>query len=164
MISYEPNKGVGFATRIGLKKAVASKPDVIVFLDGDGQLDPKYIPEFVRKLSEGYDYVYGLRYFDNYPLSRKIGNYGLTFLTNLLCPSGILDTECGYKALTIKAARKLRLKAERYERDIEFAYEACRNNFKIGYVRIKVPVFHPKPAAVRGLKNFVFLLKRRFAN
>ena len=63
-----------------------------------------------------------------------------------------------------KAARKLRLKSKSYEKDIEFAYEAWRNKFKISYVKIKVPIFHPKSAVLRGFKNFFYLLKLRFSN
>jgi glycosyltransferase involved in cell wall biosynthesis len=164
VIRYDLNRGVGYATRVGLKEALKSKPDAVIFLDADGQLEPKYIPEFIEKVKSGYDYVYGLRDFSIYPLERKIGNFGLTVLTNMLCPTGIMDTECGYKALTYSAAKKVRLKSNRYEKDIEFAFEAWRNKFKIGYVRIKVPVFHPKSAVMRGFRNFFYLLKIRFSS
>ena len=164
VIRYEINQGVGYATRMGLKQAMKLKPDIIIFLDADGQLQPKYIPQFIEKIKSGYDYVYGFRDLSVYPLERKVGNIGLTVLTNLICPTGIMDTECGYKALTYKAARKLRLKSKSYEKDIEFAYEAWRNKFKISYVKIKVPIFHPKSAVLRGFKNFFYLLKLRFSN
>lgn len=161
VIRYEENKGVGFASKVGLKKAISLKPDIIVFLDGDGQLNPGYIPQFIEKIKSGSDYVYGRRDLSNYPLDRKIGNFGLTVLTNLICPTGIKDTECGFRAITCEAAKKLNLKANRYEREVDFVYEVWRNKLMVDYVRIKVPVFHPKFAIIRGFKNFFYLIKRR---
>ena len=162
VIRYEKNQGVGYATRTGLKRAISLKSDVIIFLDADGQHDPKYIPQFIKAIEDGADYVCGWRDLSNYPLDRKIGNWGLKFLTNLLCPTGIKDTECGYRAVTLDAAKKIKLKGKRYEKDSEFAYEVWRNKLKVSQVKIIVPVFHPKGAIVRGFKNFGFLLRRRF--
>lgn len=162
IIRYETNRGKGYATRIGLKKTLKSRPDVIIFLDADEQHNPKYIPRFIAAIKNGADYVYGLRDLSNYSFDRKIGNWGLKTLTNLLCPTGIQDTESGFRALSLDAAKKVRLKSKRYEVEMDFAYEAWRNKFKISYVKIKVPVFHKKFAIDRGIKNFIYLLKRRF--
>jgi glycosyltransferase involved in cell wall biosynthesis len=162
VIRYEKNRGKGYALRLGLKEAIKLRPDVVIFLDADGQHDPKYIPLFIRTVENGADYVYGFRDLSNYPLDRKIGNWGLKTLTNFLCPTGIQDTECGYRALSLNAAKKLRLRGNKYNVEMDFAYEAWKNKFKIGCVRIKVPVFHKKFAIGRGIKNFIYLLKLRF--
>jgi len=162
VIRYEPNQGVCNATRVGLKRAISLKPDIIVFLDADGQHDPKYIPYFIEAINNGADYVCGKRDLSRYPFNRKIGNFGLTFLTNLLCPTGIMDTECGYRALRLSAAKKLDLKARGYGREMDFAYNVWKNSFKIKQIRLEADNFHPKSAIKRGFKNFFYLLKRRF--
>lgn len=162
VIRYEENKGVGYATKIGLMKAIKLKPEIIIFLDADGQHEPKYIPDFINAIKSNTDYVAGWRNLSNYPFDRKIGNWGLRNLTNLFCHTEIKDTECGFRALKLNAARKLILKANRYEREMDFAYEAWRNKFKVTNVKIEVPVFYSKFAITRGIKNFIFLLKRRF--
>jgi glycosyltransferase involved in cell wall biosynthesis len=161
VIRYEENRGVGFATKIGLEKAISLNPEIIVFLDADGQHDPNYIPYFLNAIKNGADYACGKRDLSKYPFNRKIGNLGLKILTNLLCPTGIMDTECGFRALSLRAAKKLSLKAERYEREMDFAYEVWKNKFKIKQIEIKVSVFHSKAAIGRGFKNFFFLIKRR---
>ena len=163
VIKYGVNRGKGYALRIGLKKAISMKSDIVILLDADGQHRPDYIPKFLEKIKDGYDYVYGKRNLEKYPLSRKIGNFGLTLLTNLLCPTGITDTECGYRALTINVANKISLKDNRYGVEMDFAYSAWKNKFKIGRVNIVVPVFHPKSAVVRGFENFIYIMKRRFS-
>jgi len=162
VIRYEKNKGKGYATKLGLNKAILLKPKIIILLDADGQHDPKYIPYFIEKIENGANYVYGKRSFKNYPINRKIGNLGLIILTNLFCPTKIRDIECGYRAFTFEVAKKLNLKSERYELEMDFAYEAWKNKLKIAYVEVKVPMYYPKPAIIRGFKNFFYLLKRRF--
>jgi glycosyltransferase involved in cell wall biosynthesis len=162
VIKYEENKGAGYATRIGLKKAIEMKPEFVVILDGDGQLNPKYIPKFIDALEKGADYVYGIRDLSRYPITRKIGNFGLTLLANLFCYTGIKDVECGYRAMKLDTLKKLNLKANRYEREMDFAYEVWKNKLKIEGIKIKVLRFYPKFAVARGFKNFLFLLERRF--
>lgn len=161
VIRYETNRGKGYATRIGLQKAIAMKPDIIILLDADGQHNPMYIPQFIKVVKDGYDYVYGKRDLSKYPFSRKLGNFGLTLLTNLICPTGILDTECGYRALTLSAAKRMSLKADRYGVEMDFAYSAWKSRLKIKRIDVKVPVFHPKSAVIRGFENFFYLLNRR---
>jgi len=162
VIRYEPNQGVCNATKVGLKKAISLKPEIIVFLDADGQHDPKYIPYFIREIENGADYVCGKRNLSRYPFNRKVGNFGLKVLTNLLCPTGIMDTECGYRALKLSAAKKLDLKAKGYGREMDFAYSVWKNKLKVKQIKLGAGVFHPKAAIKRGFKNFFYLLKRRF--
>jgi len=161
VISYELNRGKGYATKLGLVKAISLKPQIIILLDADGQHNPNYIPSFIDAIKNGADYVYGKRSFKNYPINRKIGNWSLIILTNLLCPTKIRDIEGGYRAFTYEVAKKLNLKSERYELEMDFAYEAWRNKLKISYVEIKVPMYYPKPATLRGFGNFSYLIRRR---
>jgi glycosyltransferase involved in cell wall biosynthesis len=46
VIFNEVNLGVGGATLAGLVQAAADDADVIVKIDGDGQMDPRLIPAF----------------------------------------------------------------------------------------------------------------------
>jgi glycosyltransferase involved in cell wall biosynthesis len=163
VIRYKENQGAGFATRIGIKEAIKGRPDILIFLDADGQHDPKYIPQFIDKIRNGADYVYGRRDLSNYPFRLRLGNWGLKTLANIFCPTGIQDPECGYRAFSLDAMRKINLRAKRYEKDMEFVHEVWRNKLKVDEVRIKL-VFHPERAATttRGFKNFFYLLRRRF--
>jgi len=153
VISYRTNRGIGHAVKLGLRKALDLDPGIVVFMDADGQHDPRYIPNFIKAIEDGADYVYGKRDFSNYPFDRKIGNLGLTFLTNMLCPTGIMDVESGYRALTTEAVRKMDLKADGYAIAMDFAYSAWKNKLNIDKVDVIVPVFHPKPAIKRGLED-----------
>ena len=73
----------------GYSAAIYDGCDVIVKIDGDGQMDPRLIPVFIGPIIEGdVDYVKGNRFFDidtvrSMPKIRLIGNAFLSFMTKL---------------------------------------------------------------------------------
>ena len=57
------NTGVGGAVLQGIRAALSDGANVIVKIDGDGQMDPALIPEFVEPIrSHRADYVKGNRF------------------------------------------------------------------------------------------------------
>lgn len=58
VISHPYSKGNGAAIKSGAR---AASGDYIVFMDGDGQHDPRDIQRLIYKLEEGYDLVVGAR-------------------------------------------------------------------------------------------------------
>ena len=106
VIKHEMNQGVGGAMVTGFKRALKDGADVVVKMDGDGQMDPSFLSGLLDPLVEGgYAYAKGNRFLDNarlkeMPTLRLIGNYGLTFLTKLA--SGywhVFDPQNGYLAI-----------------------------------------------------------------
>jgi|tagenome__1003787_1003787.scaffolds.fasta_scaffold20980752_3 dolichol-phosphate mannosyltransferase len=106
VLYHDENQGVGGAMLTGYRQALADGHDVLVKIDGDGQMDPALIPQFVYPIETGAaDYTKGNRFFDlenvqGMPLVRLIGNGGLSFLTKL--SSGywnIFDPTNGYTAI-----------------------------------------------------------------
>ena len=83
------NMGVGGATLTGYRAAIEAGADVIVKIDGDGQMDPSLIPAFIAPIIEGEaDYTKGNRFFDleeirAMPKTRLLGNAVLSFATKL---------------------------------------------------------------------------------
>ncbi len=106
-VVYNPeNRGVGGATMSGYRQAVEDNADIVVKIDGDGQMNPKLIPRFVQPIIDGYaDYTksnrfYSLESLEGMPRIRIIGNTGLSFLSKLT--SGywnIMDPTNGYTAI-----------------------------------------------------------------
>ena len=86
VIFNERNLGVGGATLSGMAQAAADEAEVIVKIDGDGQMDPRLIPAFVAAiLSSEADFAKGNRFFEpegvmTMPRVRLIGNAGLSFM------------------------------------------------------------------------------------
>lgn len=100
------NLGVGGAVMSGYAAAVADGADVIVKLDGDGQMDPDMIPVLVAPILAGdADYTKGNRFFDlaqirRMPPMRIFGNAILSFMSKLSCGYwDMFDPTNGYTAI-----------------------------------------------------------------
>lgn len=112
------NQGVGGAVILGYRKAVELGGDIIVKMDGDGQMPPGYISALLNPIIDhGYDYAKGNRFLASdsltqMPRQRLLGNIVLTFLTKLA--SGywhIFDPQNGYTAIKSEVLRMLNLDA-----------------------------------------------------
>jgi dolichol-phosphate mannosyltransferase len=110
------NGGVGAATITGYRQALADGADVIVKLDGDGQMDPAMIPSFVAPVLQGdADYAKGNRFYHlgtlrAMPVLRLIGNSVLSFMTKL--SSGywdLFDPTNGFTAIHARVVEELPL-------------------------------------------------------
>jgi glycosyltransferase involved in cell wall biosynthesis len=86
LIRHARNQGVGGAMASGFAEAVRRGLDIVVKMDGDGQMDPSYLPAILAPLLENKaDMVKCNRYSSlahvkQMPTVRLIGNAGLTFL------------------------------------------------------------------------------------
>jgi dolichol-phosphate mannosyltransferase len=106
LITHEHNQGVGAAVITGYQRALADGAEIIIKLDGDGQMDPARIPELVDPLVRGEaDYVKGNRFFHleglkSMPWARLVGNAGLSFLSKLSTGYwNLFDPTNGYTAI-----------------------------------------------------------------
>jgi len=116
LIDHERNQGVGGAIVTGYKKARDLKADVAVVMAGDGQMDPKDLPNIIEPVARGeVDYTKGNRLFQGdawkmIPHHRYLGNSFLSLLTKFA--SGywhIADSQTGYTAISLMALKKLDL-------------------------------------------------------
>ena len=107
VLRHDRNRGVGAAMRTGLARGAEVGADLLVKVDGDGQMD---LADLARLLDALVDdprcgYAKGNRLVDQKALSRMprmrvIGNFALTFLTKLA--SGywyVVDPQNGYLAI-----------------------------------------------------------------
>ena len=99
------NRGVGGAIVTAYKAAIADGVDIVVKIDGDGQMNPALLHHFVRPLLRGEaDYTKGNRFFrpesvQGMPPVRLFGNAVLSFMTKLSCGYwNIMDPTNGYTA------------------------------------------------------------------
>ncbi|WP_273828214.1 MULTISPECIES: glycosyltransferase family 2 protein [Pseudomonas] len=131
------NQGVGGAVMTGYNAAILENMDIIVKVDGDGQMDPSLIPAFVAPIINGEaDYTKGNRFFDleeirQMPKVRLFGNAVLSFMTKL--SSGywdLFDPTNGFTAIHRDVAKHLPMKkiSRRYffETDILFRLNTLR--------------------------------------
>lgn len=137
VLYHEHNQGVGGAVMTGYRAAIEDGVDVIVKVDGDGQMDASLIPNFIEPILAGEaDYTKGNRFFDleeirAMPGMRLFGNAVLSFMTKF--SSGywdLFDPTNGYTAIHADVARHLPLKkiSSRYffETDMLFRLNILR--------------------------------------
>lgn len=114
VLYHQENQGVGGATMTGYQAAIDDDMDVIVKIDGDGQMDALLIAEFVMPILAGEaDYVKGNRFFNleelrAMPGIRLFGNAVLSFLSKLSTGYwNLFDPTNGYTAIHTDVAKIL---------------------------------------------------------
>jgi glycosyltransferase involved in cell wall biosynthesis len=138
IVSLEENCGVGAATKKGYEEILSLHPhvDLVIKLDGDGQHNPAYVPEVVRLLRMGSDFVMCSRF---HPESKQIGTppnrriLNATFACALRLITGwneISDARTGFMGMTRFYAECMskNLTVKRYGIPIEQIIEVwCQN-------------------------------------
>jgi dolichol-phosphate mannosyltransferase len=174
VLTHEMNLGVGGAMITGYREAMKFDAEIIVKLDGDGQMDPKLVPLLIAPLIRGEaDYAKGNRFFNvekirEMPLIRIIGNLALSFFSK--ASTGywqIFDPNNGFTAIHVSALRLISIEkiSKRYffESDMLFrlnvaravvldipmdaSYGAEKSNLSVSKALFEFPVKH--------LRNFL---------
>lgn len=116
LIRHAQNQGVGGAMISGFRKALEFGAQIVIKLDGDGQMDPTHIPALITPLIQGKaDYAKGNRFrnfrsLQQMPYIRRIGNLGLSFLTKAATGYwNIFDPANGYFAIRAEVLAQLPL-------------------------------------------------------
>lgn len=106
VVFNEHNEGVGGATLNGFAQAADEGADVIVKVDGDGQMDPALIRKFVAPILAGRaDFTKGNRFYNPedviaMPPVRLFGNAVLSFMSKLSTGYWhVFDPTNGYLAI-----------------------------------------------------------------
>ncbi len=96
VISHPLNKGNGASIKTALR---AISGGLVAVLDGDGQHDPKELPDLLAHLKD-YDLVVGARSFaqNEGSMLRNLGNIFLRKLASFLAEQPILDLTSGFRA------------------------------------------------------------------
>jgi len=106
VIFLSKNQGVGGATLAGFSAAHAAGYEIVVKIDGDGQMDPALIPQFIFPIANGQaDFTKGNRFYSprslrGMPAMRLWGNAFLSFFSKIT--SGywqMMDPTNGFIAL-----------------------------------------------------------------
>lgn len=113
-LHHEANQGVGAAMITGMDAAACRNNDIIVKIDGDGQMNLDRLPDLLRPILDGEaDYAKGNRFhclevLNRMPRIRLIGNAGLSFLNRVA--SGywdVLDPTNGFFAIRTEVYQKI---------------------------------------------------------
>lgn len=167
--SLPVNMGVGTASLTGIDAAEQKNADIIVTMDADGQHDVADIKKVINPVLEGKaDIVVGSRFLvppKEMPLIRKIGNFGLNFLTFFVAGKWFSDTQSGFRAYRKGVVSRLDLAGRSYEICSEILVSGARKRLKI--VEVPIKVIYTKyslskgQSVLKGIATFFRLVRSR---
>jgi dolichol-phosphate mannosyltransferase len=151
LMRHPSNLGVGGAMITGYKKALELGAEIVVKIDGDGQMDMDHLPVLLKPLIEGKaDYTKGNRFRDfkslqQMPFIRRVGNMGLAFLAKAATGYwNLFDPTNGFSAIRAEVLAELPL--EKIDRTYYFETSMLANLYLIGAVVRDAPM----PARYKG--------------
>lgn len=145
LMRHVHNQGVGGAMISGFKKALELGAQIVVKIDGDGQMDSSYISALITPLIEGKaDYTKGNRFRDfvslqKMPFIRRVGNLGLSFLTKAATGYwNIFDPTNGFFAIRAEILKQLPL--EKIDKRFFFETSMLANLYLLNAFVLDVPI------------------------
>lgn len=115
-IYYKESRGVISCYLEGFRRALADGAERIIEMDGGGSHKPEELGQFIEKLDEGYDCVWGSRFISGgsiseQPLYRRILSGGGTMLSNIVLGTKLKDMTSGFEAFQADVLKNLNLDA-----------------------------------------------------
>jgi glycosyltransferase involved in cell wall biosynthesis len=146
-VLHEPHRGKGGTVIAGM---LAARGEIVLFTDMDQATPIDQIELFFPKFKEGYDGVIGSRSGrEGAPLMRKAMAYGFAILRAIILRLPYKDTQCGFKAFTRDAAKKIFGNMKIYTEkkavsgaavtagfDLELLYLARKMGYKVAEVNV----------------------------
>jgi len=164
VVTHPVNRGKGAAVRTALAAATG---DVVVIQDADLEYDPADFGRMVDAMqSSPSKVVYGVRQLGDQDAMRRLGNRFLTLVTNLLYGASLGDMETCYKMIDRALLESLKLRADRFEIEVEITAKLL----KAGHRIVEVPIsYHPRRDRklvpwIDGPHGLWSLVKHRFTD
>ena len=140
LIQNDKNYGKGYSVRKGIQAATG---DIIVIQDADLEYHPSDLNKLIEPIKNGFaDVVYGSRFISteerrvlNY--WHSVGNYFLTFLSNVFTNINLTDMEVGYKVFKSEILKNIDLKENRFGFEPEITAKVAKKKLRIFEVGIK---------------------------
>lgn len=167
-IFYKESTGVISCYLEGFRQALADGAEQILEMDGGGSHLPSEIPQFLEKMEEGYDCVWGSRFMKGgsmmeQPLYRRILSKGGTFLSNLVLGTKLKDMTSGFEGFQRAILENMNLEhflstGHMYQTEMRFY---CRN-----LKTVEVPIHYVgtasslKSSSVTEALKLLFQLKK----
>ena len=144
ILRREKKMGLGTAYIAGFKYAIKNNFDYVFEMDADFSHDPGYLPEFMKKIKEGYDLVVGSRYINgisvvNWPIQRLFLSYFANIYTRIVTGLKVHDTTAGFMCYDVKKLSTINLdniRSNGYSFQIEMKFKYAQKKYKIAEIPI----------------------------
>lgn len=162
VLQLKKNLGKGNAILVGFRFILLEYvwADIIALLDGDGQHDPRELPNMIYSFNKkGVDMLIGVRNFDFgiMPVTRIIWNMFISLCVSIKIKNDLLDSQSGYRILRRSFVQNILRKAGQnsYTVETELILIASRIGAKIEEVPVKTIYQIHKLKNNSLLENFV---------
>jgi len=139
VIYHDVNQGKGAALRTGFAAATG---DIIIVQDADREYDPSEYPNLVDPiLRDEADVVYGSRFLGGRAhrvlyFWHRVGNGGLTLISNMFTNVNLTDMETGYKAFRREVLQQFTIEENRFGFEPEITAKIAKSGCRIYEVGI----------------------------
>jgi glycosyltransferase involved in cell wall biosynthesis len=151
VIRQKVRNGRGGALRDGIREATG---EVIVFQDGDLELDPACFPDLLEPITSNQaDIVFGSRFLGGRPQMTFLqywGNKAVNYVLNLLWGTHLTDVETCYQMFRREAVEGLTFDRT----DMSFTVELTLRLIRTGRRIAEVPVGYTPRTAAEGKKLY----------
>lgn len=164
VLKMEVNSGKAKALLEGCEYCKRYDPDVLIMIDGDGQMDPALIPSVAEPIiKEEADLVIGSRYLQpdvKIPFKRKVGQKILNSATNMGSAGHITDSQSGYRALSRKALDNMDFISDAYNIESDMIVHFAEKGLRVLEVPITVRYDVPNGHKQNAWKHGIDVLSR----
>jgi dolichol-phosphate mannosyltransferase len=165
--------GLGTAYIAGFKYALANGYDAAFEMDADFSHDPRYLPDFLKKIEEA-DLVIGSRYIPggstpNWSLLRRFISGGGNIFARTVLSLKVRDCTAGYRCYrraVLESVEFETIRSQGYGFQVEMAYRVERQGFKI----VEIPIVFmdrrvgkSKMSHAIFVEGFINVIRARFS-
>ena len=159
VLSYEKNRGKGYALKLALETAAKTGFDYAITIDADGQHSADDIPAFIERIEQvPNSLLIGARNLtaDNMPSKNTFANKFSNFWYKVETGRTLIDTQSGFRLYPLRKLSDMRFITQRYEFEVEIIVRAAWKGINVENIPVKVyyaPI-EERVSHFRPLKDF----------
>ncbi len=146
IVTYSPNRGKGYALRLGFRGAREHGYEYAISIDSDGQHFPKDIPHFLEKLEDNPGaLIIGARNMEqsSVPSKSSFGHRFSNFWYQVETGISLPDTQSGFRCYPVKRLENMFFFTNRFEFEIEVIVRASWKGIPV--LAVPVTVYYAPP-------------------
>jgi glycosyltransferase involved in cell wall biosynthesis len=140
LLTHGQNRGKGAGIKSAMRWARDRRYDWVLFMDGDGQHEPEFIPAFFRQIeSDRYDVILGDRQMrcGRMPWHRRLSNRCSSAIVSwLTAPLQVHDSQCGFRAVRLQNCDAEWFEENGYQFETEFILTLAQRGFRFSEIPI----------------------------
>lgn len=155
------NEGKGAAIQRGFDWFLSERFEALIIMDADGQHRAQELESFAAAINENRgQLIIGNRMKDPVGMSgiRILTNRVMSALISAAAGQSVPDTQCGYRALTKEAVKKIKLHTKRFEAESEMILRAAKAGLTIASVPI-ASIYRDEISRIRPVQDTLRFLQ-----